>query len=251
MANSPQHSTSKSDTPVKREKLYPRISDTLYYSNQPALEFIRSFANNLSKTTTVVDLGCGTKPYQPLFSHCAQYVGTDITKTGTRADIICPNWKLDIPDHSFDCAISTFVLEHTLHVKESLKEMRRVVKPGGTLCLIVPFVFPEHESPHDYWRFTRYAMKELCAEMHIETIQPSGGALKTLAVLYNIFIQSTIPIPFIVRLSNAIVNSVVFIVDRIIVLSLLRSYSPEVAYQRSYHGIPLNYFVVLKNNSQK
>ncbi|MCB1438726.1 MAG: class I SAM-dependent methyltransferase [Nitratireductor sp.] len=57
--------------------------------------------------------------------------------------------KLSFEDHSFDRLIATHVLEHLVHPHEVLREWTRVLKPGGTLSLVLPC------DPGMAWRLGR------------------------------------------------------------------------------------------------
>ncbi len=57
--------------------------------------------------------------------------------------------KLSFDDHSFDRVIATHVLEHLVNPHEILREWTRVIKPGGTLSLVLPC------DPGFAWRFGR------------------------------------------------------------------------------------------------
>ena len=55
--------------------------------------------------------------------------------------------------------------------------MKRVLAPGGTAVVSVPFCFYLHGRPHDYFRFTRYGLSHLAQEAQSEVIgtASSGG----------------------------------------------------------------------------
>jgi ubiquinone/menaquinone biosynthesis C-methylase UbiE len=57
---------------------------------------------------------------------------------------------LSFPDASFDRVIATHVLEHLYKPHEVLREWVRVLRPGGTLSLVLPC------DPGLMWRFGRY-----------------------------------------------------------------------------------------------
>ena len=61
---------------------------------------------------------------------------------------------LQFEDESFDVVVCWSVLEHVPDPLESIAEMTRVMKPGGEIWVQLPFLFPYHESPRDFWRVT-------------------------------------------------------------------------------------------------
>jgi SAM-dependent methyltransferase len=64
-----------------------------------------------------------------------------------------------IKDASYDHVLAMNVLEHIFNYQKFLDEAVRVLKPNGTLVVIVPFLFPVHPSPNDYWRFTHMTLR--------------------------------------------------------------------------------------------
>lgn len=72
-----------------------------------------------------------------------------------------------IPDSSYDLAVCTEVLEHTLQPFHAVEELSRVLKPGGLLILSAPFNFRIHGPLPDCWRFTEYGLRALLREMEI------------------------------------------------------------------------------------
>lgn len=71
---------------------------------------------------------------------------------------------LPIADGSYDHVLLINVLEHIFDYRALLRETVRVVKLGGSVVVVVPFLFPVHPSPADYHRFTASALeKELVA----------------------------------------------------------------------------------------
>jgi SAM-dependent methyltransferase len=103
----------------------------------------------------LLDFGCGNKPYQALFStKFREHVGADFAGN-PHADLsIGPNGELAVEDQSFDCVLSTQVLEHVETPRAYLAEAHRVLKPGGALVLSTHGVWRYHPDPGDYWRWT-------------------------------------------------------------------------------------------------
>ncbi len=83
--------------------------------------------------------------------------------------------KFPFENNSFDSVIATQVLEHVFNPDQFLKEVARVTMPGGALLLTVPFVWDEHEKPHDYARYSSFGLAHLLRksgfkiERHIKT----------------------------------------------------------------------------------
>lgn len=112
----------------------------------------------------ILDFGCGSKPYRELFPHASEYLGVDIENPGhdhskEGVDFFYDGHKLPFESHSFDGIFSSEVLEHVSNPEEMLPELYRVLRPGGKILITVPFVWNEHEMPHDYFRFTREGIR--------------------------------------------------------------------------------------------
>lgn len=64
----------------------------------------------------------------------------------------------DYPADSYDFVILDEILEHVEKPWIAVEEVRRILKPGGTLITSSPFMIAVHKVPEDYWRFTKEAM---------------------------------------------------------------------------------------------
>jgi ubiquinone/menaquinone biosynthesis C-methylase UbiE len=86
----------------------------------------------------VLDVGCGPALYR--HNSAGRYVGVDIAdarRTGAPdgADIIAASDRLPLRDASFDLAFVKSALYLMDHPDICLREMRRVLKPGGRLIV--------------------------------------------------------------------------------------------------------------------
>jgi SAM-dependent methyltransferase len=114
----------------------------------------------------VLDVGCGQKPYRRYLRPDVMHIGLDVPTSmhGMDAiDTLGTAHHLPFQDAVFDGCLCSEVLEHTSTPLQVLSEMARVTKTGGTLLLTVPFSEQLHEIPHDYYRFTEYALQSLMA----------------------------------------------------------------------------------------
>ncbi|MBE3571232.1 MAG: class I SAM-dependent methyltransferase [Bacillales bacterium] len=110
---------------------------------------------------SLLDFGCGNKPYKPLFQNkCHTYVGVDI-EGNPDADLIIENGRLPVENDSFDCVLSTQVLEYVEDPVLYLNEACRVLKSDGTLILSTHGLWQYHPDPTDYWRWTIDGLKKL------------------------------------------------------------------------------------------
>jgi len=136
----------------------------------------------------VLDVGCGDMPYFPLFtSVAADYAGVDV-EHGPGVRYVCPVEDLDIPDASFDLVLCTQVLEHVRDPNKALREIARVLRPGGYAFLTTHGVWPFHPYPGDYWRWTQQGLEALfdrVSDLRLVELIPHRGTVSCLALLLN------------------------------------------------------------------
>jgi SAM-dependent methyltransferase len=82
-----------------------------------------------------------------------------------RPDVLADlNTILPFDDDAFDTIVSVACLEHVPRPWYTIKELYRVVRPGGFAVICIPFMQPFHAWPHDYTRFTNLGMESLLKE---------------------------------------------------------------------------------------
>ena len=126
-----------------------------------------------------LDLGAQNGPYAALFPN---RVGLDIRR-GAGVRVIGDAQALGLASGTFDIVLCTEVLEHLPEPQQAIDEMFRVLKPGGTLLLTTRFLFPIHDAPHDYFRFTKYGLRHLLRRFEIAELHEETDSVGTLAVL--------------------------------------------------------------------
>jgi SAM-dependent methyltransferase len=148
---------------------------------------VRTFASSIPSNGRVLDAGAGEGKHAEYFRHC-RYTGVDLA-------VGSPDWDysglesladlsaMPFPDGTFRGAVNIVVLEHTREPARVLAEISRVLEPGGRLLLIVPHEWEVHQSPHDYFRFTRHGMAWLLSQSGLTAseIRPIGGYFTLLA----------------------------------------------------------------------
>lgn len=84
---------------------------------------------------------------------------------GNQPDIVADlNTILPFADNTFDTVVSVAVLEHVPRPWYTIKELHRILRPGGFAVICIPFIQPFHAWPHDYTRFTNMGMQSLLEE---------------------------------------------------------------------------------------
>jgi SAM-dependent methyltransferase len=126
-----------------------------------------------------LDIGAQNGPYAALFP---RRVGLDI-RAGAGVRIIGDAQALGVRDAAFDVVLCTEVLEHLREPQQAIDEMFRVLKPGGRLLLTTRFLFPIHDAPDDYFRYTKYGLRYLLRRFDVLELQEETDAVGTLAVL--------------------------------------------------------------------
>lgn len=230
------------------ERINPRLWQPSFLQLRGILIHLKEFISIIDmKNARVLDLGCGEKPYAHLFGGVKKYVGTDIMD-GPGVDVVAPSWELPFRDNEFDVLVSTQSLEHTQRVSEAIVEMRRVVEPGGLIFVSVPFLFPEHGVPYDYWRWTKHGISEAFKDFEILIIKPDTAFFSVLFQFLNIPFSA---VPF-----GRYLFFPLFFVNNFIGLSLdsLARFLSRIpieaakdAYRNTYSAFTNNYCVVLRN----
>ena len=70
----------------------------------------------------------------------------------------------DVADNSVDCVVTISTLEHVRYPTKVVAEVYRILKPGGFVYINVPFMFPFHADPDDFYRFSSRGLEILCEE---------------------------------------------------------------------------------------
>ena len=157
------------------------LADRLDPFEAAVRRFVADIAASTPTPARVLDAGAGECRFKPAFAH-ARYVGVDMAQGDpawdySGLDAVAKLEDLPFPDASFDRVISIVVLEHTAEPGRAIREFRRVLSDGGTVHLVVPHLWEEHQRPHDYFRFTSNGIRHLmeCGGFRVLRIEPVGG----------------------------------------------------------------------------
>ncbi len=174
----------------------PNITFPAFITRNRLLKNISAYAPELSGR--LMDFGCGSKPYESLFS-VDEYVGIDFENPGhphlnEQIDVFYNGKKIPFPDGHFDSVFSSEVFEHIFNLEEILKEINRVLKVSGKILITCPFAICEHEVPNDFARYSSYAIKYIFEKNGFEIItqEKTGNNVETVYQLWIMYIHQHI-----------------------------------------------------------
>lgn len=143
----------------------------------------------------LLDIGCGSRPYRSLFK-VDSYVGLEVGKRGGHfkgaPHVAYDGEALPFGEGVVDHVLLTEVLEHVFEPKLLLREIFRVLKPGGVLYLTVPFVWDAHEVPFDFGRYTCFGLRHLLEREGFQVVyeERTGSYVTTLAQLCSAYLEN-------------------------------------------------------------
>lgn len=185
------------------------------------------------KDFVVLDAGAGSMPYAPLFDHVT-YESADLdAKPGIT--YVCDVDSIPVEDGRFDLVLASQLLEHVKEPQVTMRELYRVLKPGGTLWITAPLFYAEHLLPHDYFRYTRPAWRMMArrAGFRIVDISWLEGYYGTLSYQLHTAYRALPPSMRLTRLG------LLHLSRRFARLEQREHYTPK-------QGLPKNYRVVLR-----
>ena len=137
-----------------------------FYSNIYLNRFIK---NHLSNTDQIfLNLGSGNSNIHPSVYNVDFFPYKNV-------DIVCDISNIPFKDNSIDIISNIAVLEHVPNPEKVVEEIYRVLKPGGKVYSVVPFIQGFHASPFDFTRRTYEGMNTLYKKFENKKIKCIGG----------------------------------------------------------------------------
>lgn len=135
----------------------------------------KKFLKNYHQSGKVLNIGSG--PLQ---------LGTDVINIDVYphkgVDIVADALSIPVADNSISRIVSDNVLEHIADPRAAIKEMYRILAPGGIVYVCIPFLYPFHPSPSDFQRFTKEGIMELMKDFEVLEIGIRAGPFSALTV---------------------------------------------------------------------
>jgi ubiquinone/menaquinone biosynthesis C-methylase UbiE len=181
--------------PEQDPRLDPPWSMPTYAVRAPLVRWLADEARRAHEALgsyRLLDVGCGEKPYAPLFApYVTEHVGVD-TVENPHAELRGPIEDLPVDDESFDVVLCAQVLEHCDDSVAAARELHRVTRRGGRVLASTHGAMVYHPAPVDHWRWTHTGLERLFAsggDWTSVSVVPAAGTTASLAMLVSIYLD--------------------------------------------------------------
>ena len=141
-------------------------------------------------TGAILDIGAADRWIEPHLPAEANYIALDYPATGrdlyrARPHVFADAAHLPFADRHFDGVICLEVLEHVPDPAVVMCEIARVLKSGGRAWISMPFLYPLHDAPFDFQRYTEFGLRRDVerAGLQVVTLRKSGHAIRAAGLL--------------------------------------------------------------------
>lgn len=141
----------------------------------------------------VLDIGAADRWIQKHLGPNASYLALDYPATGAdmynaRPDVFADGARLPFKEACFDAVVCLEVLEHVAEPTQVMQEISRVLKSDGLGFISMPFLYPLHDAPYDFQRYTEYGLRRDAEKAGLEVIniQSTGHAVRTAGLLLSL-----------------------------------------------------------------
>ena len=147
-----------------------------FYAKSLHRRLLEQEIKKISLSGVMLDIGSKNRRYDDYFPD-ARIMAIDIEPELKDGSIIqCDARNICFKDNSFDNVISFETFEYVYQTEDVLREVKRVLKPGGMCYFSVPFLNPVHGGAGDIVRYTRRGWQELLQRYFDEVeIKSFGG----------------------------------------------------------------------------
>lgn len=156
-------------------------------SRQGLYEFLDKVFSEIQPNRRVLTVGAGGEVNKLLDEYSKknnfEVLSFDINKDRD-PDILGDICNYEFKDNLFDTIVLCEVLEHLHSPHLGVENIYQALKPGGLLILTTPFIFPIHDRPYDYFRFTKYGLKHLLSKFEDVKIGERNSSLEAIDVLW-------------------------------------------------------------------
>lgn len=140
----------------------------------------------LSIDGTILDVGGSQKSGYHELIKGAHTITTGNIDESYGIDVVFDAQKSwPFPDVSFDGVLFVNILEHLYRYDIAVEEAHRVLKKGGIVAGVVPFMFNVHGSPNDYFRYTKSTILKMFNDRGFKEVHVTELGTGAFSVMYH------------------------------------------------------------------
>jgi SAM-dependent methyltransferase len=166
---------------IRRTRRHPRPSQPDYLHLRYLVAHIRRALEEAGPTGEVLDVYCGTSPYDDLLPAGARLTRMDINSRYGRPDVISTEF-LPFEDGRFDLVVCYEGFHYAPDPAAAAAELARVLRPGGRALITVPLVWDYDRTILEH-RYTGPELHSFFADWDDTTVVESGGRAVSWALL--------------------------------------------------------------------
>lgn len=164
---------------IRRTRRHPRLTQFDYlhlrYLNADLASTLRAVS---PAPRDVLDVYCGTRPYEDLLPATARCVGLDVVGNPYGiADVVSDEF-LPFADASFDLVTCIQAFQFVRDPVQAASEIQRVLRPGGTVVITVTHVWEYDRTLFEH-RFSGPELAELFRGWDDVEVKENGGRIVT------------------------------------------------------------------------
>lgn len=162
---------------ARRTRRHPRVGQPDYLHLKRLLADLRQAIEAAGPVSDILDVYCGSRPYDDLFPPLARRVGLDVVGNPYGVADVVTDEFLPFPDASFDLVTCIEAFQYIEDPRLGVDEIRRVLRPSGTAIVSVPFVWEYDRTILEH----RYTGPELAALFEgwvdVRVVEDGGRAI--------------------------------------------------------------------------
>tara|TARA_B100001564_G_C20618205_1_gene660991 strand:- start:635 stop:1408 length:774 start_codon:yes stop_codon:yes gene_type:complete len=231
-------------------RVFKPLERVFAYNRMRRDKWLINKAKNIPSGSKVLDVGAGGCPHRKKFNHC-EYFSHDFAQLSDvqiqnqmgygRIDFVSDILNIPVPDKSYDVILCTEVIEHIPDPISAIKEISRILKPGGTLFITAPLQSGLHQEPyHFYGGYTKYWYQKFLTENNFSEInvEPNGSLYTTYFSLglttFKSFLEIIVEDKNLFRKLMAIISLIIFC-PILLILNPIFSFLWEIVFDREGH----------------
>jgi SAM-dependent methyltransferase len=169
------------NTSILKNYIRRYVLPSLTHDSQVKNRYLKLIENFKGKEIKVLVIGAGQKSsyYKEIFGK--KTVTSDV-HLQYGVDLVLDAHNIPFANETFDIVLAQQVLEHCIRPWQVAEEFERVVKKDGLIQIEVPFCFPYHSAPYDFYRFTYSGLRSLFRLCIVKDLTVPEGPFSSIAI---------------------------------------------------------------------